>query len=172
MKRGPKPRALADRFWPKVDKAGPIHPTDPALGRCWLWTATTSTRGYGRLRCGDASKGTRRMVPAHRIALALEGAHVPDHLLVRHSCDRPLCVNPLHLLTGTVQDNSDDMVVRGRSTTGVRNASAKIVESDVQAIRSLRKASDLTYSEIGNKFGLGRKAVSQICRHQTWTHIA
>ena len=35
-----------------------------------------------------------------------------DGLVARHMCGNSFCVNPLHLLRGTTQDNSDDEKVR------------------------------------------------------------
>jgi hypothetical protein len=40
---------------------------------------------------------------------------VPPGKIVRHTCDNPPCVNPLHLMNGTSADNSRDMVLRGRT---------------------------------------------------------
>lgn len=39
-------RSLEERFWAKVDKAGPAHPYDAALGECWLWVGAVWRRGY------------------------------------------------------------------------------------------------------------------------------
>src|SRR5438105_526870 len=37
-------RPLADRFWEKVRKDGPI--IRPELGKCWLWIGTKNRKGY------------------------------------------------------------------------------------------------------------------------------
>lgn len=87
------------RFWSRVQKAD----------GCWLWAGSRSTRGYGMFR---RSKGSHA---AHRIAWELaNGRAVPDGLVVRHTCDNPPCVNPAHLLIGTMADNYRDSVERGR----------------------------------------------------------
>lgn len=56
-------------------------------------------------------------------------------LVVRHVCDNPRCINPTHLELGTHKDNSADMVKRGRSCTGERNAACKLSDIEVQWIR-------------------------------------
>ena len=102
-------RNLEERFWPKVNKDGPIHPT---LGtRCWLWTAGTNGHGYGAFHPGP---GRRGMGKAHRISWTIANGPIPDGLGVLHRCDNPPCVNPAHLFLGTDQENHRDMDAKGR----------------------------------------------------------
>ena len=51
---------------------------------------------------------------AHR--LAWEDAHgpIPVGMSVCHTCDNPPCVLEEHLFLGTGQDNTDDMIAKGR----------------------------------------------------------
>src|SRR5258708_3651290 len=49
-KRGRPITSLSDRFWAKVNKNGPI--LIPELGNCWVWTASTDRKGYGKLQIG------------------------------------------------------------------------------------------------------------------------
>lgn len=100
MKPGPKPRPLKDRFWPKVEKAGP--------GDCWLWTAGVDGHGYGKVKIEG------RCLKASRVSWELHNGAIPEGLDVCHSCDTPLCVNPSHLWLGTQLDNMRDMAAKGR----------------------------------------------------------
>lgn len=87
-----------ERFWAKVDKSD----------ECWLWTGTTSVRGYGKLIVSG------KQVQAHRFAYSLaHGAITPDQI-VCHRCDTPLCVRVSHLFVGTHADNVRDMLAKGR----------------------------------------------------------
>jgi hypothetical protein len=54
-------------------------------------------------------------------------APIPDGQVVRHRCDIRACVNPAHLLLGTVKDNNVDTVARGNSTRKLTSAQAEMV---------------------------------------------
>lgn len=95
-------RPISERFWKKVKKGGPDD--------CWIWTGCVNGGGYGQISAG----GPRRMIPAHRVALLLDGTDVPLGKYVLHKCDNPPCVNPRHLFVGTNSDNMKDMVAKGR----------------------------------------------------------
>lgn len=124
---------------------------------CWLWEGQLTSRGYGKIWIGSRTDGSRRCAVAHRAAYEAARAVSLDGRLALHSCDNPLCVNPDHIRPGTVQDNSDDMVKRGRSMKGAR-VKRKLSDEDVRTIRS---ASGLQ-REIAAQFGITQGAVSQI----------
>lgn len=104
--RGVAPRPAGERFWTKVDKTGPIAKNRPDLGRCWLWTASLSKRGYGQFRVVRAD-GTATMAKAHRVAYELVIGPIPDDRpqLDHFACDNPPCVNPFHLTPATPREN-------------------------------------------------------------------
>jgi hypothetical protein len=79
---------------------------------CWEWNGKRNDNGYGifnALRHGVKGERAHRAVYQH-----LTGETLPDDELLRHKCDNPPCVNPEHLIPGTHQDNSNDMVERRR----------------------------------------------------------
>lgn len=89
------------RFWAKVEKGD----------GCWEWNAARNRGGYGQLQIG------RRPYVAHRVSWTIANGPIPDGLIVRHTCDNPPCVRPDHLETGTLKDNAQDTVLRGRKPT-------------------------------------------------------
>lgn len=93
--------------------------------RCWIWKGTFS--GHNGIYYGTITHAGVNF-KAHRLAWELaNGRKIPDGLLVRHSCDNSMCCNPSHLDIGTVQDNADDKVKRGRQgRRGSRVASVDI----------------------------------------------
>lgn len=78
---------------------------------CWEWRGARNDSGYGDLTLGRQGLYNARV---HRLMYERFIRPIPDGLIVRHKCDNPPCVNPDHLEVGTYQDNSDDMIKRGR----------------------------------------------------------
>lgn len=148
-----------ERFWGKVDKsAGPDG--------CWLWTAGCFDDGYGQFWCGSTN------LRAHRYAYELINDSIPGGLLLRHSCDNRLCVNPTHLTPGTELENSRDMVERGRSLLGERHHKAKLSEEDVKFIREVVASGPKgTAAKMARLYGLTKASVSAIVNNKSWKHI-
>jgi len=79
---------------------------------CWEWVCYLNCDGYGRFSTQVLGKWKGML--AHRASYALYKTFIPEGLLVLHRCDNPSCVNPDHLFLGTNQDNTDDMIAKGR----------------------------------------------------------
>ena len=135
---------------------------------CWPWLGEVCDSGYGRIRNRKFTQG--KTYKAHRVALALAGRPVPDGVMALHSCDNRRCCNPAHLRPGTVQENSRDMVARGRSLYGRRNPAAKLSEVEVRAIRDMW-GRGATSRVIADAIGVSFSAAWRIATRKTWKHV-
>lgn len=80
---------------------------------CLRWIGVHIWNGYGRFTVASSRK-----VLAHRFAWEQANGPIPDGLFVLHRWDMRDCVEPSHLFLGTVQDNTDDMMSKGRYVNG------------------------------------------------------
>jgi hypothetical protein len=126
---------------------------------CWIWEgAPAGNNGYGRI-----SVESKHMV-AHRFSYELHKGAIPHGMLVLHTCDTPLCVNPDHLFLGDNQSNSDDKVAKQRHYRGTRHWQAKLTYVQVQAILF----SNAKQKYLANKYGVTQSNISAIKRGKTW----
>lgn len=98
------------RFWPKIDKGGPVPSWFPELGPCWVWTAATNEFGYGIFRLSNG-----RNSRAHRWCYETLVGPVPEGLVLDHLCRVPACVRPEHLEAVTQKVNSERGIAGGRA---------------------------------------------------------
>lgn len=87
-------------------------------------------------------------------------------LVVRHLCNNPRCINPLHLEIGTHQDNMDDMVKSGRSAKGSKARTAKLTPEVASAIRS--DTSGLSQRALATKYGVSQSTINAVLRGTRW----
>jgi len=149
-----------------INKDGPLHSSKPELGHCWLWTGTIDEDGYGSFPTGN-HKNSR----AHRVAWEREVGSIPDGLRVLHSCDVRNCVRVSHCFLGTNDDNSKDMVSKGRQAYGERHGQAKLNEQQVKQIRELRQ-SGWELKPLATRFGVHFSIIWDIANRVTWKHVS
>ena len=112
-------------------------------------------KGYGRRVRGGVTQF------AHRNAV-----NAPPGSVVRHSCDNPSCVNPLHLAIGTQLQNIADREERGRTAVGLKNGRAKLTPEMISFVKASKKSSRV----IARELSVSHTAV-QWARRQ-WTTLS
>lgn len=137
--------------------------------RCIEWEGALGRNGYGM----TYYRGSQHL--AHRVSYAVHNkVDLADiaGLEVRHKCDNPPCINPLHLLPGTHLDNMRDMRDRGRARKGPGSnmPGAKLTEQDVPIIRA-QLAAGVPRKEIASSFNITKGQVSRIGRRASWIHV-
>lgn len=159
-------------FWANVDKSG----------ECWLWTRGVTRWGYGDTRFNGRHQN------AHRVSWQLTRGAIPAGLVVCHSCDNRLCVNPDHLWLGTQRENMHDSWRKGRrdatckgeghwhhrkpesTPRGASHYKSKFTESDVRSIRDAR-ASGVPLRTLACKYGVTPEAIDAIAKRKNWAHV-
>lgn len=135
---------------------------------CWLWMRWCDRDGYGKP--GRSGRCTERL--AHRISFEIHHGPIPAGVSVLHRCDTPSCVNPDHLFLGDQLANMTDMVEKGRraSFKGSRHGMAKLVESDVVAMREAARAGAKSPA-LSQRFGVSARHIRSILRRELWQHV-
>ncbi|MFM9850146.1 MAG: HNH endonuclease signature motif containing protein [Hyphomicrobiaceae bacterium] len=128
---------------------------------CWLWSGRRNSDGYGQLTIIVKIK---RRAGAHRLSYRLFKGAIPRGQLVRHTCDNPACVNPAHLVLGSVKDNVADQIARGRRPLTTRS---KLTPDDIRAIRSDHRPQ----RAIAQHYGISQKAIWNIKCFKTWGRV-
>ncbi len=184
--RRSRPKApIEPRFWAKVNKNGPV--LRPELGPCWVWTGARHYWGYGKISFNGRIRG------AHVVAYILTTGHEPppETPNILHHCDGGNigCIRPSHIYAGTAQNNTDDMISRGRkivvpmrgdmnpmrrrpelAARGERNAAAKLTEMLAVKIRERYAVGDVTQHELSAEYDLAQSALSALLRGESWAH--
>ncbi len=138
---------------------------------CWLWEGNISPRGYGRVYLSPTSSRKAAEDGAHRISYRIYCGAIPDGMQIRHQCDNRACVNPSHLLVGTITDNMADRDRRQRTCRGDRHYRAKLNADSVRAIRA-QLSNGKTVREVAKSFGVTDGCIHFIRVGRTWAHVA
>lgn len=163
-------KPVADRFWPKVNKDGPVPDHCPEVGQCWTWTGARLPDGRGTF----SYEGRTRY--AHVVAYILTTGHEPppETPFITHACDGIYigCVRPAHLMPDTHRGNMAQMTERSRSTRGTRHGAAKLSDAVVGEIRERYAAGGISQRALGLEYGVTNSLISMIIQGKRWKHLA
>lgn len=137
---------LEDRFWKHVNKKGDKE--------CWIWMSATNGR-YGKFR--HTTSQTDTAVFAHRFSYEIAYGKIEKGLLVCHTCDNSLCVNPKHLFLGTQKTNMQDASSKKRTRKGKLSS---LIVAQIIALSSAK----IPQKKIGEAFGVTQSLISGIVR--------
>lgn len=124
---------------------------------CWGWVGSVQTKGYGMFR----ASGKKYL--AHRFSYEIHKGETLNKC-VCHTCDNRLCSNPDHLFLGTNQDNTLDMMIKGR------HRNAKFCGLDVIKIKEAL-ASGVSVAELSKLYKVERELISDIKFGKTWKFV-
>lgn len=150
------PQSVINRFWKYLDKRNKYN--------CWNWTGSVCKRGgYGQLN--DRGK----LLKSHRLSYELHNGKIKKGSHICHTCNNPLCCNPVHLYQGDNFTNTKDRMNAGTQFSipilkGEKSPSSKIKWEDVLFIRK----SILNGVQLSKIFRISRTSISNIRRNKTW----
>lgn len=90
-----------------LEKMKVMTTPNPRTGTaCWIWIASRHRgSGYGVMRVGSRTDGTRRLVAAMRLSYEHWSEPIRPGLELDHVCTQKACVNPEHLEPVTHAEN-------------------------------------------------------------------
>lgn len=158
-------QSLGDRFWSKVQVAGPSD--------CWEWKAYRNKAGYG------VFGWTNKTTLAHRTAWGLEFGEIPEGMCVCHTCDNPACCNPSHLFLGTHRDNMGDCQKKGRHSWSANKPATRVSPTqgnfklnEWQVVGAMsRWLMGHSGAQISRDLGVVPECVYAICNGVRWAHL-
>jgi HNH endonuclease len=118
---------------------------------CWIYTGGKASNGYGVIDVNGKS------TLVHRFSFELFVETIPSGMEVLHKCDVRLCVNPKHLMLGSAQDNSSDMVKKGRN---------RVAKRPRRLVTEMELADILSSARVESRYSIAKR----LGRHQN--HIA
>jgi hypothetical protein len=134
--------------------------------RCWEWTGWVCNSGYGSLLF------RRKNTMAHRVSYTLFVGPIPDGLCVLHKCDNKTCVRPTHLWVGTHQENTQDMIKKGRKTDTSKylniHRPTKLSPNQVIEIRKKFKKRIYTHKMLAKEYKVSQANIAAITSLKTW----
>jgi hypothetical protein len=144
---------LEERYWAKVRKE--------SENGCWVWTACTTSAGYGVFSV------RRRQVLARRFGYELVNPPLAEGYRLRAICENVLCVNPAHMLTELIcRDRVGHDYVQGSAFN--REA---VTEYDVLEIRERYVEHGARICDLARTFGISEPNVLNILKGKSWKHI-
>lgn len=133
---------------------------------CYICTSHyLNEKGYARMR------KHRAKTLIHRHIYEECFGEIPEGLIVRHKCDNPSCINPEHLELGTLADNNNDRMIRGRhvpaNKKGENHHMNKLTEKDVRYIRKSKESR----KKLAQLFNVSECTISDVRNFKSWKEV-
>ena len=77
---------------------------------CWICSShKCGSHGYPMI------KRDGKLTTINRFVWQDNNGAIPAKMVIMHTCDNRLCINPNHLVLGTPKDNTQDAISKGRA---------------------------------------------------------
>lgn len=153
-----------------------------AEGDCLIWIGELTNKGYGRIKLAPVLRRLYGVsyLTAHRAAWIVAHGSIPEGMNVLHRCDNRPCFKIEHLFLGTIQDNSDDMVAKGRHWMTVRpheirrgeaHGLAVLTDANVLVLREEYARGGVTVDALAKRLDVDRSTVWYAVSGKNWKHV-
>jgi hypothetical protein len=171
------PEKYIQRFNDKIE----IQPNG-----CHYFMGNKQNSGYVNYYYYRTYDNKLRYITAHKFAALMSGKFTEDQVnnyCVLHNCDKNYapndisyrqCVRPEHLWSGTVQDNIQDCIAKGRYVKpprmiGEDNPNATLTEK--QALWVIEQHHKITQKRLAEILNCSVTAIEHIHRNISWQHL-
>ena len=171
------PQKYIQKFYDKIE----IQPNG-----CHYFTSAVQNTGYCNWYYYRESDNKIRFITAHKFAALISGKFTEDQVnnyCVLHDCDKNYanndvtyrqCVNPDHLWSGTVKDNIQDCIAKGRYVKpprmlGEDNYNATLTQSQAEWI--IANHYKITQQRMAEILNINPSTVQAIHMNKTWKHL-
>jgi len=100
----------------------------------------------------------------HRVLYESYHGTIPKHMVIRHLCHNPRCINIKHLAIGTQYDNMQDSVQDNRTLKGTKNHQNKLTKKQAYTI----KYGNENRTKLAKKFKVSVYAIDRIRKGVNW----
>ena len=153
---------------------------------CVYYSGAVQNQGYCNFYYRRISDNRIRYVTAHKFSAMTSGKFTEDQIneyCVLHDCDQHYdkndisyrqCVNPDHLWIGTVQDNIQDCIKKGRykkppTKRGEDNYNATLTQSQAEWV--IENHYKITQQRMAEILNLSPSTIQAIHMNKTWRHL-
>jgi len=133
---------------------------------CWDSKLISHHSGYVDIQFGQ------KRIGLHRASWTIFNGNIPEDSFVLHKCDNKRCSNPDHLFLGTLKDNTQDKLTKGRANlpVGESHKNSKLTIEKVKKIKELLSLG-VTMSRLEKDFNISNGALKAIKNGRTWKHV-
>jgi hypothetical protein len=165
---------LNETAWEYIHR---IVQNTPVSDECWEWPFA---RAKGKWEYGwlYSPRPEHKRLGAHSLAFAIYFGHWPKPYGL-HRCDNPPCFNPSHIWEGTLRDNTQDMMAKGRNRyilpprkTGEDHPGAKLNAATVREIIAAYARGDISQYALADRYGVKQSVISRVIARKVWDQVS
>lgn len=142
---------------------------EPITTPCQLSTYAPNSDGYAHIE--KLVNGRRKSIKHHRLVYAAfhrMGIEEMKNFVVMHKCDNRLCINPEHLMLGTVAMNNKDKLAKGKNIGFALGNKVGATKMTAEKANELRAEVNASHKTLAEKYGISVGLVSMIINGKRW----